>query len=118
MAEGWLRFYHGDKMEVFSAGLEAHGINPYMKQVMELADINIDSHTSNTMQEYEHKQFDLVITVCDHAKDNCPYFSDAKLRLHQAFEDPADAKGSDEEKLVIYSMVRDQIQDYCRELSF
>ena len=118
MAEGWLRFYHSDKMEVFSAGLEAHGINPYMKQVMELSDINIDSHTSNTMQEYEHKQFDLVITVCDHAKDNCPYFSDANLRLHQAFEDPADAKGSDEEKLVIYSMVRDQIQDYCRELSF
>lgn len=118
MAEGWLRFYHGDKIEVFSAGLEAHGINPYMKQVMELADINIDSHTSNTMQEYENKQFDLVITVCDHAKDNCPYFSNSKDRIHQAFEDPADATGTDEEKLITYSMVRDQIQDFCRELTF
>ena len=89
MAEGWLRYYHGDKIKVFSAGLEAHGINPYMKQVMELADVNIDSHTSNTMKEYENQQFDFVITVCDNAKDNCPYFSEAKVRLHQAFEDPA-----------------------------
>jgi arsenate reductase len=118
MAEAWLRHYHGDKIEVFSAGLEAHGINPFMKKVMELAFINIDSHTSNVMQEYEGRLFDLVITVCDHANKNCPYFKDAKKRMHKAFEDPADAKGTDDEKIIIYSKVRDQIQDFCKELIF
>jgi arsenate reductase len=118
MAEGWIRYYHGDKIKVFSAGLEAHGINPYMKQVMKLADVNIDSHTSNTMKEYENQQFDFVFTVCDNAKDNCPYFSESKYKIHQAFEDPADATGTDEQKLITYAKVRDQIQAYCKELTF
>lgn len=118
MAEGWLRFYHGNKLEVFSAGIEAHGINPYMKIVMESASINIDGHTSNEMKDYEHKHFDYVITVCEHAKANCPYFSNTKNRIHKAFEDPADATGTEQEKLLIYSRVRDQIQDFCRDLRF
>lgn len=118
MAEAWLRFYHNKDINVFSAGLEAHGINPYMKKVMEMVSINIDSHTSNTMKEYEGRIFDLVITVCNHAKDNCPYFKDAKKRLHKAFQDPADAKGTDEEKVKIYSSVRDEIQEFCKDLKF
>ncbi|MGC6429369.1 MAG: arsenate reductase ArsC [Flavobacteriales bacterium] len=118
MAEGWLRHFHSDKIEVYSAGLEAHGINPFMKKVMEGQKINIDSHTSNMMSEYEHLVFDYVITLCDHANDNCPYFKDTKNRLHHSFEDPANAKGNDLEKYKVYNKVCNQIKQYCLDLEF
>jgi arsenate reductase len=118
MAEGWLRYFYSSKIDVYSAGLEAHGINPYMKKVMESHNLNIDSHTSNQMKEYSHLSFDLVITVCDHAKNNCPYFKNTESIIHQSFLDPADAKGSDEEKLVVYSKVCEEIKQFCSELVF
>ena len=68
MAEGWLKSMLGDLAEVYSAGLEAHGINPFMKRVMENAGIDVSKHTSNVMSEYKDISFDYVITVCDHAK--------------------------------------------------
>lgn len=118
MAEGWLRHFHSDKIEVYSAGLEAHGINPFMKKVMEDQKINIDSHTSNIMSEYKHIAFDYVMTLCDHANDNCPYFKDAKKRLHHSFEDPANAKGNDLEQYKVYNKVCNQIKQYCLDLEF
>ena len=66
MAEGWLKYILGDLIKVYSAGLEAHGINPYMKQAMEDVGIDVSSHTSNLMSEYQEITFDYVITVCDH----------------------------------------------------
>ena len=101
---------------VYSAGVEAHGINPYMKKAMENLGYSLDSHTSNTMKEYEDIHFDLVFTVCDHAKDNCPYFQNATQRIHHSFNDPADAEGSDDEKMVVYEQVRDEIIAYCNEI--
>ena len=101
---------------VYSAGVEAHGINPYMKKVMENLGYSLDGHTSNTMKEYEDIHFDLVFTVCDHAKDNCPYFQNATQRIHHSFNDPADAEGSDDEKMVVYEQVRDEIIAYCNEI--
>ena len=73
MAEGWLKSMLGDLVQVYSAGLEAHGINPFMKRAMEDAGIDISNHTSNLMGEYKDILFDYVITVCNHARDNCPY---------------------------------------------
>jgi len=105
-----------NKYAVFSAGIEAHGINPYMKKAMENLNYSLEGHTSNTMDEYEGLHFDYVITVCDHAKNNCPYFKDATHRIHHSFEDPADAEGSDEEKMIVYEKVRDEIIDYCKAL--
>ena len=99
--------------EVYSAGVEAHGINPYMKKAMENLGFTLEGHTSNTMQEYEDMHFDYVFTVCDHAKDNCPYFKNATQRIHHSFNAPADAKGSDEEKMIVYEQVRDEIISYC-----
>ena len=106
-----------DKFSVFSAGIEAHGINPYMKKAMEKLNYSLDGHTSNTMDEYDGIHFDYVITVCDHAKDNCPYFKDATNRIHHSFEDPADAEGTDEQKMVVYEKVRDEIIEYCKALA-
>ena len=113
MAEGWLKSILGGLAEVYSAGLEAQGINPYMKKAMEDAGIDVSKHTSNTMSEYKDFSFDYVITVCDHAKDNCPYFQNATKRISYSFNDPADATGTDEEKLKVYKKVRDQIQQFC-----
>ncbi|MBL6658290.1 MAG: arsenate reductase ArsC [Flavobacteriales bacterium] len=106
-----------DKFSVFSAGIEAHGINPYMKKAMEKLNYSLDGHTSNTMDEYDGMHFDYVLTVCDHAKDNCPYFKDATNRIHHSFEDPADAEGTDEQKMVVYEKVRDEIIEYCKALA-
>lgn len=103
------------QFEVFSAGVEAHGINPYMKRAMENYGYSLDGHTSNTMKEYEHLQFDFVFTVCNHAKDNCPYFQNAIKRIHYPFNDPADAEGTDQQKMLVYEKVRDEIITYCKE---
>ena len=101
------------QFEVYSAGVEAHGINPYMKKAMENKGYSLKGHTSNTMDEYAHLNFDYIFTVCDHAKDNCPYFQNAEQRIHHSFNDPADAEGSEEEKMLVYEKVRDKIISYC-----
>lgn len=101
---------------VFSAGIEAHGINPYMKRAMEKLNYSLEGHTSNTMDEYENMHFDYVLTVCDHANNSCPYFKDATHRIHHSFEDPADAEGTDEQKMLVYEKVRDEIIEYCKKL--
>lgn len=99
--------------EVFSAGIEAHGINPYMKRAMEKKSYSLEGHTSNTMDEYQDIHFDYVFTVCDHAKNNCPYFQNASQRIHHPFMDPANAEGTDDEKMLVYEKVRDEIIEYC-----
>jgi arsenate reductase len=101
---------------VFSAGIEAHGINPYMKRAMEKLNYSLEGHTSNTMDEYENMHFDYVLTVCDHANNNCPYFKDATHLIHHSFEDPADVEGTDEQKMLVYEKVRDEIIEYCKKL--
>lgn len=113
MAEGWLKSMLGDLAEVYSAGLEAHGINSYMKSVMEEVGIDVSKHTSNKISEYKDFTFDYVITVCDHARNNCPYFKNSIKNISYSFEDPADATGTEEEQLRVYKKVRDQIQQFC-----
>lgn len=104
--EGW---------EIYSAGVATHGINPYAQKVMAEIDIDISEYTSNHVEEYDHLDFDLMLTVCDHAKETCPWFpSDAKL-VHHSFEDPADAKGEEEEVLPVYRRVRDEIGEYLKD---
>lgn len=116
MAEGYLRHFGKDRVQVKSAGLEAHGLNPYMLQVMKQDGIDMHSGSSNTMEEYKHLDFDIILTVCDHAKSNCPYWQGSGSHLHQSFKDPANAEGSEEEKVMVYTKVRDQIKIYCQQL--
>ena len=118
MAHGWLSslLKNYNHVKIYSAGIEAHGINPYMKTVMLEKGIDVSNHTSNTISEYKDLYFDYVITVCNNAKGNCPYFQNSKIKIHKSFTDPANAKGSDEEKLIIYRKVRDEIKIFCDDL--
>lgn len=114
MMEGWIRFYGGDQIEVKSAGVETHGVNPRAIKVMAEADVNISGHTSNHIDEYLNDSFDVIITVCDHAKERCPVFPSSAEVEHYNFPDPAKAKGSEEEILEEFKKVRDQIKEYSK----
>ncbi|HCN85130.1 MAG TPA: protein tyrosine phosphatase [Sphingobacteriaceae bacterium] len=112
IAEGYLRFYAGDKASIYSAGIETHGVNPKAVQVMAEDHIDISRHTSNHVDEYINIPFDYVITVCDNANEACPFFPGKVERFHQNFPDPAKAKGSDEEVMNEFRRVRDMIKTY------
>ena len=112
MAEGYLRFFSKGKANIYSAGIETHGLNPLATTVMKEDKIYINQHTSNHVNEYMNIEFDHVITVCDLAKENCPYFPSTAKRWHQNFEDPAKAIGSEKEVLTSFRQVRDEIKHY------
>lgn len=115
IAEGFLRHFAGSRAEVYSAGIETHGVNPKAIQVMAEADIDISSHTSNHVNEYAAIDFDYVITVCDNAKESCPYFPSRAKKLHYNFPDPAKATGTAEEVMNEFRRVRDLIKTYSAE---
>lgn len=117
MAEGYLRHFAGDKATVYSAGIETHGLNPGAVATMKEDGIDISSHTSNHVDEYRHIPFDLVLTVCDHAREHCPWFPTQARRIHHSFRDPAKATGSEEEIMATFREVRDEIRSYCRALA-
>ena len=111
IAEGYLRNFAGDRFEVYSAGLEPGKVNPNAIRVMKEDNVDISSHTSDDINSYLDEKFNFLITVCDHAKERCPYFPGKTKRIHWSFEDPADATGSDEEVLDVFREVRDQIKN-------
>lgn len=115
IAEGYLRYYAGDNADVYSAGVETHGVNPRAIATMNEDGIDISSHTSNNIDEYLNVDFDFVITVCDNAKERCPYFPSKAKILHHNFPDPAKATGTDDEIMEQFRQVRQQIKDYCRQ---
>jgi len=116
IAEAFFRRYSGDRYKVFSAGLNAHGINPYTIKIMEEIGYDLSTQKSKNLSEYFGKiQFDTVITVCSNADENCPTIPGVKLKLHWPFEDPAAAKGSEEEILAKFRTVRDQIEEKIKE---
>jgi arsenate reductase len=114
MAEGYLRHFANRKADVYSAGIERHGVNPRAITVMKEDGINISNQTSNKVEEYADIDFDFVITVCDNAKEKCPYFPSTAKKLHYDFPDPAKAKGSEEEIMQQFRDVRDLIKKYCK----
>jgi arsenate reductase len=113
IAEGYLRKIAGDKAEVYSAGVETHGVNPLAIETMKEDGVDISSQTSNNMNEYLNLDFDFVITVCDDAKERCPFFPTTAKKFHQNFPDPAKATGSEGEIKAQFRQVRQQIKDYC-----
>jgi len=112
IAEGYLRHFAGDKAKVYSAGIEIHGVNPKAIQVMAEDHIDISKHTSNNVDEYVDIPFDYVITVCDNAKENCPYFPTTAERFHYNFPDPAKATGTADEVMNEFRLVREMIKLY------
>lgn len=112
VAEGYLRHFAGDKALVYSAGVETHGVNPKAVAIMAEDNIDISGHTSNNVNEYGGIDFDFVITVCDNAKERCPYFPTHAKQFHHNFPDPAKATGTDEAIIQEFRTVRDQIKAY------
>lgn len=114
MAEGYLKLFAKDNAEVYSAGIETHGVNKKAIAVMKEDGVDISKHTSNNVEKYRKIDFDFVITVCDHAREVCPFFpSDAK-KFHHNFPDPAKASGDDAEVMQEFIRVRNLIKKYCR----
>lgn len=94
IAEGYLRYFAGDKAIIYSAGVETHGVNPRAIATMQEDGIDISMHTSNNMDEYRDIDFDYVITVCDNARERCPFFPSSAQKFHHNFPDPAKAVGT------------------------
>jgi arsenate reductase len=115
MAHGYLQFFAGDAAQIYSAGIETHGVNPKAIKVMAEDHIDISAHTSNNVDEYAGIDFDAVITVCDNANEACPFFPGNVQRFHQNFPDPAKAKGTDEEIMDEFKRVRDMIKAYSAD---
>lgn len=115
IAEGYLKYFAGNKADVFSAGIEAHGVNSKAIETVKEDGIDISNHTSNLVGEYYYMDFDFVITVCDNAKERCPYFPSSAKRFHQNFPDPAKATGNDAEIKEQFRRVRKQIKEYCKQ---
>ena len=114
IAEGYLQHFAGHKAKVYSAGIETHGVNPKAILVMKEDGIDISNHTSNNVMEYVNIKFDFVITVCDNAKEHCPYFPTKAKKFHYNFPDPAKAKGTDDEIMNEFRNVRQLIKDYSK----
>lgn len=115
IAQGYLQYFAGDKAKVYSAGVETHGVNPKAIATMQEDGIDISNHTSNNIDKYRNIAFDFVITVCDNAKERCPFFPTTAKKFHQNFPDPTKATGSGEEVMQQFRQVRRQIKDYCRQ---
>lgn len=116
LAEGYLRYFHGDKANIYSAGVETHGVNPRAIAIMLEDGIDMSKHTSNHVDEYLHIPFDLILTVCDHASERCPIFPSSAKRIHNNFPDPAKATGSEDEIMAEFRKVREQIKAFCKIL--
>ena len=115
IAEGFLRHYAGEKANVYSAGVETHGVNPRAISTMKEVGIDISNHTSNNVNEYTNINFDFVITVCDNAKERCPYFPTKAEKFHYNFPDPAKVVGTEEDILIEFRAVRELIDNYCKD---
>jgi arsenate reductase len=115
MAQGYLEHFAKGKAKIYSAGIETHGVNPQAIQTMKEDGIDISHHTSNNIDEYRDMIFDLIITVCDNAKENCPYFPAKAQRFHHNFSDPAKVIGTDYEIMAAFRKTREEIKIYCKK---
>ena len=110
IAEGLLRHLYGDDYESYSAGTVVTRVNPYVIQSMKEIDIDLGTHHSKHLQDFLEEEFDTVVTVCDNAKEACPFFPHAKSRIHQSFTDPSQFTGTEEEILAGVRKVREEIK--------
>jgi arsenate reductase len=112
MAEGLMNALYGDKYEAYSAGTEPSQVSPYAIRVMAEAGIDISKHYSKSLREFRGYNFDYVVTVCDRAREACPFFPEARNQLHVSFKDPSELRGSEEEVISGYRRLMSQIRDW------
>ena len=115
MAEGLLSNLFGNRYEVCSAGTDPTEINPLAVKVMADVGIDISDHQSNRVEDFLDQEWDYVVTVCDRANETCPFFPGGKEKIHRGFEDPAALKGSEDEGMVAFRRVRDEIRRWLEE---
>lgn len=115
MAEGLVNAFYGNRYLAFSAGTEPSAVNPHAIRVMQEIGIDISGHRSKSVDEFLDQDLDYVVTVCDHARESCPYFPGGRKSMHKGFQDPSSASGTEEEKLVVFRRVRDEIRDWSQE---
>jgi arsenate reductase len=115
MAEALVRALFPDRYEAYSAGTEPSGVNSYAIKVMEEIGIDLASHRSKSVDEFLGTELDYVVTLCDQAKQTCPFFPGGKESFHRSFEDPAAFSGSEEEKMAVFRRVRDEIRGWIEE---
>jgi arsenate reductase len=117
MAHGYFNHFGGAKLEVYSAGIETHGVNPRAIAIMKDDGVDISSHTSNNVNENLDIDFDFIVTVCDHAHENCPYIpSSNAVRIHHDFYDPSKLISDNEEEIYkAFARTRDDIKKFVKE---
>jgi arsenate reductase len=115
MAEGFLRHIGGDAFEAYSAGTEPGALNPLAIEVMAEEGIDISGQRAKSVDGFVQQQFDYVITVCDDANESCPFFPNARHRLHWSFPDPSQVVGSHEERLAVFRAARDAIKTHVEQ---
>jgi len=112
MAEGWLRHFAGDRADVRSAGTQPKGVHPLSIRFMAEAGVDMADHTSDHVDTYKDEHFDVVVTVCNAAREACPTFANADRLVHQPFDDPDAAE--DHEREAVFRRVRDEIRDWAQ----
>lgn len=116
MAHGYLKHFAKERATIYSAGIETHGLNQKAVAIMKEDGVDISHHTSNHVDEYKEVDFDFIITVCDHANENCPFIpSENAVRLHQNFKDPSKVEGSEEEVQEAFKVTRNEIKAWCEK---
>lgn len=113
MAEGIARHLFGDRFEVFSAGTHPSIVRPEAIKAMAEIGIDISGHRSKSVDEFAGREIDYVLTVCDNARENCPYFPARTKVIHHSFDDPAAVEGDEETRLAAFRQVRDHIREYA-----
>ena len=114
IAEGFLKAFFKDRYESFSAGVQPTSINPYAVEVMKEIGIDISDQYSKSVEEFQDKKFDYVVTVCDNAKEKCPFYNGKKM-IHKNFEDPSQINGDIEDILYEFRKLRDEIKRFIKE---
>lgn len=116
MAEGWAKALKSAEVEAYSAGVEPKGLHPLAVKVMAEAGVDISEQRSKHVRTLKDIPFDYVVTVCDNARESCPLFPLKTKIIHAGFEDPAAAKGSEDEVLSVFRRVRDEMRDFVQGL--
>jgi arsenate reductase len=115
MAEGFVNALYGDRYQAFSAGTEPSEVTPYAVRAMQEIGIDISDHRSKSVDAFLDQDLDYVVTVCDHAREACPYFPGGRKSMHKGLQDPSSALGTEQEKLAVFRRVRDEIRDWIEE---
>ena len=116
IAHGFMESLGAGKLEVFSAGIETHGVNPRAIKTMKEVGIDLSKNTSNLISDYEKITFDFILTVCDHAAENCPIFpGKTAQKFHNNFVDPSKLEGTEKEIEAAFRATREEIKNYCEK---